>query len=47
MGGGILTVVKSGLLPKHIPDLETNNIEILPLEIRTDKSKCPDCFEHI
>ena len=38
-GGGILTFVKNGLLPKHIPDLESNIIEILPLEIRTDKSK--------
>ena len=31
--GGILTLVKSGLLPKHITDLESNNIEI-----RIDKS---------
>ena len=38
-GGGILTFVKNGLLPKHIPDLESNIIEILPLEIRIDKSK--------
>ena len=38
-GGGIITFVKSGLLPKHIPDLESNIIEILPLEIRIAKSK--------
>ena len=38
-GGGILTFVKNGPLPKHIPDLESNIIEILPIEIRIDKSK--------
>ena len=38
-GGGILTFVKNGLLPKHIPDLESNIIEIFLLEIRIDKNK--------
>ena len=38
-GGGILPFVKSGLLPKHIPDLESNIIEILPLEISIDENK--------
>ena len=38
-GGGIFTFAKSRLLLKHISDLESNIIEILPLEIRINKSK--------